>query len=733
MMATAVAMARPVDVQRARGLVEANFFAPAVCISPAAWGEIYVFAPVAGEGFVVVSADDCARPVLAYSMTGSFPVENMPPHVAAWIEGYRHEIADLVKYGAVPSAEVQAQWANPKNGRYQPVAPLMTTTWNQSPRYNAMCPFSYSDSSHAVTGCVATAQAQVMKYWNHPAKGHGSHSYVDADFGPQSVDYDTLYQWNLMPDALSWASSQEEIHAVAQLMYHVGVSVEMNYTVGGSGAYVIAYSQYGLNYPSTERALREHFGYNPMLEGRVKEMYTDDSWSSMVRNEIVHGRPVLYSGADSESGHAFVLDGYDSTGMFHLNWGWGGYYDGYYTIDSLSPGAGGIGGNATYTFNLQNTALFGVRPCYNTDSMATVGLVTSDSTKGVVLGSGTYIPYEDTVHISVVPAPGYRFAGWASGYSMPIFTFVPNGDMIDTALFEPIGTDTVAYCDDICAGRWRDDYGSTTEWGIRVPAERRNALRSLDAVQLFVYEPGFYTMNIYCGSAPSTSTRLLSMQPDLTEAHGWTTIQLDQPLAVPDSQDVWITFRFTTTTGFPAAASHYTAVSDGCWYKLPDGWRPIDETGVYYTWMIRALFEPRPCHVAVENAGYCDLAALYGAGEYELGDTVTVGCDDPLFTHWEGSGSTARSLTFVATGDTAFYAYCHEVGIDEVEGDPLTLGVDGLTVSVQGPEGEPLNLYDMQGRLLAAGTGRLQCRVHSAGVYLLRPASLPARKIVVVE
>ncbi len=715
MMSTVAAVARPVDVQRARTFVEAHFFAPAKCISSMEWEELYVFAPVHGSGFVVVSADDCCRPVLAYSLTGYFPTEQMPPHVADWIGGYRHEVADMVKYGAIPSDEVKAMWQNPKGGGIQVVEPLLTTTWNQSPRYNAMCPYSYTDSAHAVTGCVATAQAQVMKYWNHPAKGHGSHSYVDESFGPLTVDYDTLYNWSLMPNALNWMSSSEEIHAVAQLMYHVGVGVEMGYTVGSSGAYVIAYTPYGMNIPSSERALREHFGYNPMLEGRIKALYIDAVWDNMVRNEIVHSRPVLYTGADPEGGHAFVLDGCDSTGMFHVNWGWGGAYDGYYTIDSLSPGAGGIGGNATYTFNMQNTALFGVMPSYNNDSLATVNLVTIDSTKGTILGNGTYVPYEDIVHVSVIPAEGYRFAGWSSGLSNPDFTFVPNGDLSDTALFEPIGTDTIAYCDDDCATRWRDDYGYTTEWGIRIPATLRNQTRSLTAVQLFVYEPGYYTMNIYCGESISPATRVLSVQPDLTEASGWTTIELEDPVFVPDNQPVWITFRFTTDIGYPATASFYTAVSDGCWYKMPDGWQPIDQTGVHNTWMIRALFAPRLCRVSVENAGYCELDNLYGAGDYAIGDTVTVGCDDPYFTHWEGLGSTSNTLTFTVTGDTAFYAYCHEVGIDEVE-------------DIQ-PD-QPVKVFDVMGRCVA--TRRDDIKKLPAGVYLLRIGSSTVKKIVVI-
>lgn len=712
--ASVALLARQVDVQRARRMVETHFFSPAVCLSPAEWTELYVFAPAEGEGFVVVAGDDCARPVLAYSLTGRFSFEDMPTHVAAWLDGYRMEMADLVKNGATPSPEVQAQWQQPKEGRFTPVAPLMTTMWNQSPRYNAMCPFSHNDSAHAVTGCVATAQAQVMKYWNHPAVGHGTHSY-GTSFGPISVDYDTAYQWAQMPDRLSWASSEAEIHAVAQLMYHVGVAVEMNYGVNSSGAYVISYAPYGLNYPSTERSLREHFGYNPMLEGRVKAFYADDVWSNMIRNEIVHGRPVLYSGADVSGGHAFVLDGYDSIGMFHVNWGWGGSYDGYYTIDSLSPGAGGIGGNVTYTFNEQNTALFGVRPCYNNDSLATVNLVTVDSLQGSVMGSGAYVPYEDTVTIRVVPAEGYRFDGWSSGYSSPVFTFVPNGDMMDTALFIPVGKDTVSYCGDDCVARWHDDYGTSTEWGIRVPPSQRNKLRSLSEVQLFVSDPGYYLMCVYVGESISSETLVLSVQPDLTSAYGWTTITLDQPVSVPDDQPVWITFRFITTTGFPATASFYTAVSDGSWYKLPGGWQPIDQTGVYHSWMIRALFAPRLCHVAVENAGQCELHAFHGAGDYPLGATATVSCSDPFFRHWDGIGVTDSSITFTVTGDTTFYAYCDDVGIDEVEESEMD---------------QPVSVYDMMGRRVATRPDDI--RLLPAGVYLVRMRTGIVKKTVVL-
>ena len=707
------AVARPVDVQRARQLVEEHFFAPALCVSPAEWTELYVFVPTQGNGFVIVSADDCARPVLAYSYSSAFPVDNMPAHVAAWIDGYRHELADLRKAGATPSAAVQRLWQQPKSGVLPVVEPLMTTIWNQAPLYNAMCPYSVTDSAHAVTGCVATAQAQVMKYWNHPAKGHGRHFYVSYNFGGLAVDFDTLYQWDSMPDALGWGSSATQIHAVAQLMYHVGVAIEMGYGVNSSGAYIMAYGSY--NMPSSERSLREHFRYSPTLYAAWKQSYNDADWDSLIRNDLVHGRPVLYAGHDSAGGHAFVLDGCDSIGMFHVNWGWGGWYDGYYTTDSLSPGAGGIGGNATYTFNMNNAALFGIQPSYGNDTVAVVNVVSADSTMGTVSGSGSYAAYEDTLFVKATANPGYRFAGWKSGNTANPLNFVINGDFTDTALFVPLGRDTLAYCGNHYSTGWRDDYSTVTEWGIRIPATLRNELRSLAAVQLFVPTGGYYTLSVYYGENIHDDNRIYQHQYDLTDVLGWTELVLDSALVLLGDEPLWITFSFTAVSVFPAASSYYTGVSDGSWYRLPQGWVPFDGQGIYMSWMIRAILSERPCRVAVENAGYCELDSFHGAGDYPLGSTVTVSVSDPQFSYWEGIGVTDTAITFTVTGDTTFRAYCQEVGIDEVEEDDIAL---------------PVKVYDMMGRLVA--TRNDDVRRLPTGVYLLRRGLNTIKKIVVL-
>lgn len=711
--ATLVSVARPVSEQRARQLVERHFFAPAVCVSPTEWSELYVFVPASGEGFVVVSADDCARPVLAYSYSAIFSVDGMPAHVADWIDGYRRELADLVKLGATPAPAVQALWQNPKAGGQQPVEPLMTTTWNQRPLYNLMCPYDINDSAYCVTGCTATATAQVMKYWNHPEVGWGSRAY-NTNYGVLSAIFDTThYRWNLMPNALTSLSDSAEIMAVAELMYHVGVAVNMNYSPSASGAAVNSHGY--ANYPSAETALKTYFKYSPLLYSIYKEEHSDAEWDNLIASEILASRPVLYAGYDPSGGHAFVLDGIDSVGMFHVNWGWGGAYDGYYTTDSLSPGAGGVGGNATYTFNLNNSAVIGIQPAVVTDDTVVVVDMRFDSTMGNVSGNGTYTPFVDDVTIWAHAAEGYRFERWAGGSTENPLFFLANGNISDSAIFAPVHGDTVGYCDDAFRSSWHDDYGNVTQWGIRVAPALRHSLRSLTAVQLYVYEPGYYTMCVYCGESISPETRVVNMQPDLTEAFGWTTIELDEPLYVPDDQPLWITFRFTTATGYPATSSHYTAASDGCWYKLPDGWRPIDETGVYQTWMIRALFAPRPCRVSIENAGHCELDSFSGAGDYALGSTATVSCSDPYFTHWEGIGNSSSSITFTVTGDTTFYAYCFDVGIDEVEPDDLD---------------QPVSVYDMMGRCVA--TRRDDVRRLPSGVYLLRRGNRTVEKIVVL-
>lgn len=311
---------------------------------------------VAGAGFVIVSGDDLVLPVLGYSTEGAFPAEAPPINVAKWLDGYRQEVRGALAAGGEATPTVRAEWtrweeaAPAELGGERSVGPLLQTTWSQSPHYNAQCP------GGSVTGCVATAMAQIMKYHNHPAQGAGFHSYNAPNYGTLSANFGaTTYNWGGMPNNVSSANS-----AVATLMYHCGVSVDMQYSPQVSGAWVIA-----ANSPSTdhnsEYALKTYFNYHSGMQGLKRENYTDAQWITLMKNDLDASRPILYAGWGSGGGHAFVCDGYDNNNFFHFNWGWAGSYNGNFTINALNPDGVGTGGG-TGGYNSGQQALFGIRP-----------------------------------------------------------------------------------------------------------------------------------------------------------------------------------------------------------------------------------------------------------------------------------------------------------------------------------------------------------------------------------
>lgn len=326
----------------------------------------YVFTPNNAAGFVIVAADDRVTPVLAYSFRNPFSDEN--ENARYWLGVYQEQIAQWRNVEAGGSDEVSAQWkaylTSSESDDPLPltaVAPLVTTQWSQSPYYNDLCPYDAQYQQRAVTGCAATAMAQVMKYWSFPTHGWGSYSYVEDDYGTLSANFGaTTYAWNNMPAQLSAASTAAQRNAVATLMYHCGVAIEMDYGVGGSSAYL---SRWDLDYPSVESALMRYFGYNENLHNEDRDDYTDAQWKAMIKAELDASRPVLYRGQDTSGGHAFICDGYNTAEtQFHFNWGWSGYCDGYYALSNLAPSIGGTGGNTSGTYNMYQSALFGVMP-----------------------------------------------------------------------------------------------------------------------------------------------------------------------------------------------------------------------------------------------------------------------------------------------------------------------------------------------------------------------------------
>lgn len=313
--------------QTAQAFAEANLTAKGQLSLVSADG-IYIF-NVGNGGFVIVSGNAVLPPVLGYSNQHTFPaLDDAPENFTAWIQHYSDMIDFAVENGIQPEPGIQQQWNDAAKGPFpskglNTVEPLISTHWNQDCYYNEYCPSSGGGwwgggpCGHVYAGCVACAMAQVMKYWEHPTVGFGSHSYVHSTYGEQSANFAaTTYHWEDMPEQI-----YSHNDAVATLMYHCGVSVNMNYAPDGSGA----------QSKDVETALRSYFGYCG-AKYREKSQYDEDVWIAMLKAELDLSHPVYYSGSSGSSGHAFVCDGYDNNDFFHFNFGWSGAGDEYYSL-----------------------------------------------------------------------------------------------------------------------------------------------------------------------------------------------------------------------------------------------------------------------------------------------------------------------------------------------------------------------------------------------------------------
>lgn len=334
------------------------------------FNNVYIFS--SDNGFVIVSADDRAFPVIAYSDKNPFKVKDMSENVYSWLKSVDKGIQNIADSKGVASEAVKVEWKSFAKGnkpaeKYRStVAPLVTTTWGQDYPYNDSCPIPWGGENRTVVGCVATAMAQIMNYWEWPHRGVGEKSYspsrpigiLTANFGETVYDWDNMKDefWIYKAEDSTWTYeswwSEEEVDAVATLMFHCGVSVAMDYGVAESGAYS----------EDVAPALKNYFNYDPNLQLVYKSDYTDTEWKDLLKSELNAGRPVYYSGNTAGlMGHAFVCDGYDANGYFHFNWGWDGYCDGYYLIGDLEPGTGGTGaGNGSYNDN--NRIVIGIQP-----------------------------------------------------------------------------------------------------------------------------------------------------------------------------------------------------------------------------------------------------------------------------------------------------------------------------------------------------------------------------------
>ncbi|MBP5710332.1 MAG: C10 family peptidase, partial [Bacteroidales bacterium] len=300
------------------------------------------------DGFVLVSADDRTMPVLGFSTEGKFSVEEIQDNMSHFFLSYKEELEYVVENDVQASPENSSLWDKFRiplrdNYLYRAnviVPPLIKTTWNQSPIYNNMCPYISSKSCRVYTGCVATAMAQIIRYWEWPAKGTGSHSYYavlsddnSTQIGTLTADFgNTTYLYDLMPTSINNSSNQYFKNAVAQLSYQCGVSVDMQYGCNGSGAYP----------EDIPYAMRTYFDYKCDGIYYLQSPITLAKWQQLLKNDLDAGRPIVYGGNSNSGGHAFICDGYRDDNYFHFNWGWGGANNGYYTISTTGTGADDI-------------------------------------------------------------------------------------------------------------------------------------------------------------------------------------------------------------------------------------------------------------------------------------------------------------------------------------------------------------------------------------------------------
>lgn len=307
---------------------------------------------VGEEGFVIVSADDRFRPIVGYSNEGPFETENMSPELAFYLEKI---IEARTSRNAVLFDNTAEEWASVANtGKLisrnggRGVDFICTTKWNQDSPYNLYAPDAPGGpGDRCYAGCVATAMSQVMKRWNHPLQGTGSHSYYCHGHGTLSANFgNTTYDWDNMPDRLGGAS-QEEIEAVALLMYHCAVAVDMDFSPSGSGA----------NSWDVPYAIRHYFSYSNQCSLKSRDEYSIFDWQDMLKEQFDLGWPVYYSGFSNSGGHAFVCDGYDDDDLFHFNWGWGGSSDGWFVIDEID-----YAGWAQAIFNYVPTDVYSYMP-----------------------------------------------------------------------------------------------------------------------------------------------------------------------------------------------------------------------------------------------------------------------------------------------------------------------------------------------------------------------------------
>ena len=310
------------------------------------------------HGYVVVSADDRAHPILGYSEGNAFDVNDIPEGLQYYLGYYARQIQYAIDNDLPVEAEIAAQWdllgkegIISRTRMDKAVTPLLSTTWDQGFPYNYYAPAcnNFWTGNHCYAGCVACSMSQVMKYWNWPETGVGEHSYSSSTYGGTlSVNFgEATYDWANMPNSLG-SSATPAAQAVALLMYHCGVAVDMDYDPSGSGAHT----------EDVADAVKTYFRYASCTDVKYRDYFEREEWEDMLIEQLDKGIPMVYAGtlSNGSGGHAFCCDGYNNNRYFHFNWGWSGTENNYYQVEALNTSNG--------TFNYYQRVVANMIPDY---------------------------------------------------------------------------------------------------------------------------------------------------------------------------------------------------------------------------------------------------------------------------------------------------------------------------------------------------------------------------------
>jgi PKD repeat protein len=665
-------MAATVSVQTAK-TVATNFYKGAVpaagTVSPTLLYtrteadntiDFYIFDMAPLRGFVIVSADDALKPVMAYSTEANFDMNYNNTGLKDWMTDAAAHVHTTVTQHMQANTAIANMWTACRTAPYHSpsragnIGPLLHTNWDQDPNYNALCPFNTTDNQRAVTGCVATTMAQIMKYWNYPNMGTGSYSYdcyssSNYHYGQLTANFNHVYNWSAMPSLLSGANAD-----VAQLMYDCGVSVAMSYgdmTEGGSGAFVQESETWGGG-PSAESSFKDHFYYDPTtLRGVMTNSYTSAQWFAMMKGEIDAGRVVQYEGADpSQGGHTWVMDGYDANGLMHMNWGWSGSYNGYFTTTSLDAG----GAN----FTTRQGALIGIKPLFPfavsiqaPSAQVCLGSTMQLSAQGPASGTYTWSPATglDCPTCSVTGAHPtattlYTVTCDSAGLRVPstlLVTVVP-AVTADFTVANTQACSAPAAFTFINKSKFSTDYvwdfgdGDTTGSTLATPTH-------------IYHNYGVYDVALTSTGECGGDTKVLSQY-----------VALNNAAPTGSSQAI------CSGTG---AALNAVAAGDIKWYTTPTGGSPVATGSPYYT---PALTATTAYYAETQILGPMLSAGMVsntiGTGSYYTGATahaLNFSCTSPqVLSYVDVYSQNAGTATVLLTNSTGSILQSKQVGVD---------------------------------------------------------------------